>query len=43
VVAFFFLKETNGLSLEEIAHNDYGRASSYKDDAILVEHGTTPK
>ncbi|PQE06123.1 mfs quinate transporter protein [Rutstroemia sp. NJR-2017a BBW] len=34
---------TNGLSLEEIAHNDYGRASSYKDDAILVAHGATPK
>ncbi|KAM3068313.1 hypothetical protein ACMFMG_009453 [Clarireedia jacksonii] len=43
VVAFFFLNETNGLSLEEIAHNDYGRASSYKEDAILGEDGAAPK
>lgn len=28
---FFFLKETKGLSLEEIAHNDYGKANHFKD------------
>ncbi|KAF2105433.1 MFS sugar transporter-like protein [Lophiotrema nucula] len=27
---FFFLKETKGLSLEEIAHNDYGQAKDFK-------------
>lgn len=28
---FLFLKETQGLSLEEIAHNDYGHAPNFKD------------
>ena len=28
---FLFLKETQGLSLEEIAHNDYGQAGTFKD------------
>ncbi|KAM0129940.1 hypothetical protein ACHAO1_008192 [Botrytis cinerea] len=41
VVSFFFLRETQGLSLEEIAHNDYGRATTFKEDDILVEHGRT--
>ncbi|TGO89543.1 hypothetical protein BPOR_0104g00070 [Botrytis porri] len=41
VVSFFFLRETQGLSLEEIAHNDYGRATTFKEDDILVEHGPT--
>ncbi|ESZ90370.1 hypothetical protein SBOR_9242 [Sclerotinia borealis F-4128] len=41
IVSFFFPRETQGLSLEEIAHNDYGRAATFKEDAELVEHGLT--
>lgn len=40
VVSFFFLRETQGLSLEEIVHNDYGRATIFKDE-VLVENGRT--
>ena len=32
VVTFFFLRETKGLSLEEIAHNDFGEARDFKID-----------
>jgi MFS family permease len=39
-VTFFFLRETQGLSLEEIAHNDFGEARDFKvdDDRGDVEH-----
>ncbi|KAF2805913.1 MFS sugar transporter-like protein [Mytilinidion resinicola] len=33
---FFFLHETKGLSLEEIAHKNFGKASNFKD--IEAEH-----
>lgn len=32
VVTFFFLRETKGLSLEEIAHNDFGGVRDFKVD-----------
>ena len=32
IVTFFFLRETQGLSLEEIAHNDFGEARNFKVD-----------
>lgn len=31
IVTFFFLRETKGLSLEEIAHNDFGQVGDFKD------------
>jgi hypothetical protein len=48
IVTFFFLRETNGLSLEEIAHSDFGEARDFKidpDRADLdhVERFTTSK
>lgn len=30
ILTFFFLRETQGLSLEEIAHNDFGVAPNHK-------------
>lgn len=38
---FFFLRETKGLSLEEIAHNDYHKAPNVKDlDPERTDHVT---
>jgi hypothetical protein len=30
LLTFLFLKETKGLSLEEIAHNDFGKIREHK-------------
>jgi hypothetical protein len=39
IVAFLFLRETNGLSLEEIAHNDFGQILDHKNglDEVQVQ------
>lgn len=37
ILSFFFLKETKGLSLEAIAHQQFNREIS-GEDAILTKH-----
>jgi Sugar (and other) transporter len=41
IVTFLFLKETKGLSLEEIAHNDFGQILDHKTglDEVQVQDG----
>ena len=39
LVTFLFLRETKGLSLEEIAHNDFGEARDFKIDQHNADEG----
>lgn len=43
LVAFFFLKETKGLSLETIAHQDFKKGSSEDDSIPTKQHDEDPQ